>query len=305
MKMKSIDQKLIENQYRIVRGTYLRKQLQQLNEQLEREQQTLLRLRNAVEKENEDVSRLANVSMKRLFSVLNGRGELRLEKEKAEAFRAALDYKLKQNDIEYLMHQKNLLISELKAYDHLDQNYQELLEIKRKTLSQSALNMIREAEKQLEEARHMQKELKEALESGKKLCSCFTYILDHLNDLVEDSTEARSLWYPTISQNQIDDVMKEISHLNTLWNHFMKELQDTDISLPEQFEQEFLLNVSDYMTDSAAQGNKRINTSYDRLNATYSDVRELLCMIAMRLQELEYQIFDQQLKIEESIATKE
>lgn len=305
MNMKSIDQKLIENQYRIVRGTYLRKQLQQLNEQLEREQQTLLRLKNAVEKENEDVSRLANVSMKRLFSVLNGRGELRLEKEKAEAFRAALDYKLKQNDIEYLTHQKNLLTAELKAYDHLDRNYQELLEIKRKSLSQAALNMIREAEKQLEDAKHLQKELKEALESGKKLRSCFTYILDHLNDLVEDSTEARSLWYPTISQDQIDDVMKEISDLNTLWNHFMKELQDTDIALPEQFEQEFLLNVSDYVADNAVQGNKRINTSYDRLNATYSDVRELLCLIAMRLQELEYQIFDQQLKIEESIATGE
>ena len=50
--MKSIDQKLIENQYRIIRGKYLRKQLQQLNEQLEREQQTLQRLKSAVVKEN-------------------------------------------------------------------------------------------------------------------------------------------------------------------------------------------------------------------------------------------------------------
>ncbi len=303
--MKSIDQKLIENQYRIIRGKYLRKQLHQLNEQLEREQQTLQRLKGAVVKENEDVSRLANISMKRLFSVLNGRGELRLEKEKAEAFRAALDYKLKQNDIEYLSHQKNLLISELKAYDHLDQNYQELLEIKRKMLSPDVLNMIREQEKKLADAKYQQKELKEALESGNKLCSCFTYILDHLNDLVEDSTEARSLWYPTISQDQIDDVMKEIGELNVLWNHFMKELRDTDIELPQPFEQEFLLNVSDYMADGNGKENKRINTSYDRLNATYSDVRELLCLISVRLQESEYQLFDQQLKIEESIACGE
>lgn len=301
--MKSIDQKLIENQYRMVRGAYLRKQLQALNEQLEREQQTLQRLKQAVAKENEDVNRLANISMKRLFSVLNGRGELRLEKEKAEAFRAALDYKLKQNDIEYLNHQKSLLTNELKAYDHLEQNYYELLEIKRKSLSPAALNHIREAEKKLEEAKRQQKELKEAFESGKKLRSCFTYILDHLNDLVEDSTEARSLWYPTISQEQIDDVMNEINNLNTVWNHFIKELQDTELSLPQQFEQEFLLNVSDYVSEG--QGNKRINTSYDRLNATYSDVRELLCMIAVRLQESEYEIFDQQLKIEESIACGE
>ena len=122
---------------------------------------------------------------------------------------------------------------------------------------------------------------------------------------MEDSTEARSLWYPTISQDQIDDVMKEIGELNVLWNHFMKELQDTDIELPQPFEQEFLLNVSDYMADGSGQENKRINTSYDRLNATYSDVRELLCLIAVRLQESEYQLFDQQLKIEESIACGE
>lgn len=303
--MKSIDQKLIENQYRIIRGSYLRKQLQQLNEQLEREQKTLLRLRHAVEKENNDVSRLAHVSMKRLFSVLNGRGELRLEKEKAEAFRAALDYKLKLNDIEYLTHQINLLTNELKAYDNLNKTYQELLEIKRKSLSIAALNTVREAEKRLEESKHQEKELKEALESGKRLCSCFTYIFDHLNDLVEDTTDAKSLWYPTISQEEIDDVMKEITNLNDIWNHFIRELQDTDIALPEQFDQAFLINVSDYIAQGDQQENKRINTSYDCLNATYSDVRELLNMIGMRLQELEYQIFDQQLKIEESIASGE
>lgn len=303
--MKSIDQKLIENQYRMIRGSYLRRQLKQLNEQLALEQQTLLRLKQAVTKENDDVSRLANVSMKRLFSVLNGRGELRLEKERAEAFRAALDYKLKLNDIEYLTHQKNLLTSELKSYDNLNKTYEELLEIKRKSLSVDALNAVRAAEKRLEAAKHQEKELKEALESGKKLCSCFTYILDHLNDLVEDTTDAKSLWYPTVSQDEIDDVMKEITNLNTIWNHFIKELQDIDVTLPEQFDQTFLLNVSDYVAEGNSQDAKRIDTSYDCLNATYSDVRELLNTLGMRLQDLEYQIFDQQLMIEESIASGE
>lgn len=303
--MKSIDQKLIENQYRMIRGSYLRRQLKQLNEQLALEQQTLLRLKQAVTKENDDVSRLANVSMKRLFSVLNGRGELRLEKERAEAFRAALDYKLKLNDIEYLTHQKNLLTSELKSYDNLNKTYEELLEIKRKSLSVDALNAVRAAEKRLEAAKHQEKELKEALESGKKLCSCFTYILDHLNDLVEDTTDAKSLWYPTVSQDEIDDVMKEITNLNTIWNHFIKELQDIDVTLPEQFDQTFLLNVSDYVAEGDSHDAKRIDTSYDCLNATYSDVRELLNTLGMRLQDLEYQIFDQQLMIEESIASGE
>ncbi len=303
--MKSIDQKLIENQYRMIRGSYLHKQLEQLNEQLEREQQTLLRLKQAVTKENDDVSRLANISMKRLFSVLNGRGELRLEKERAEAFRAALDYKLKLNDIEYLKHQKNLLTSELKNYDNLNKTYEELLEIKRKSLTVDALNAVRAAEKRLDDAKHQEKELKEALESGKRLCSCFTYILDHLSDLVEDSTDAKSLWYPTVSQDEIDDVMKEITNLNTIWNHFIKELRDTDIALPEQFDQTFLLNVSDYVADGGNQDAKRIDTSYDCLNATYSDVRELLNTLSMCLQDLEYQIFDQQLMIEESIASGE
>lgn len=304
--MKSIDQKLTANRYRFVRKEYLSKQLQQIDEQLKLEEQTRSRLKSELEKENEDVARLEHTSLNRLFSVLNGKGELRLEKEKAEAFRAALDYNLKLNDIDYLRHQKNLLVQELKAYDNLGLNYQELLEIKRKTLSMDTLNKIREAEKQLTASEQELKQLKEAQISGNKLRICFTYILDHLSDLVEDSTDARSLWYPVISQEQIDDVMQEITKLNTLWKALVCDLQGTDI-LSAKFDQDFLLQVSDCINDADhKQGeNKRINTSFEQLNATYSDVRNLLCMIQMRIQELEYHIFDQRLRIEEGIATGE
>lgn len=305
--MKNIDQKLVGMKYRFLRKEYLEEELRKLNERMEREVETLNRLKRVLDKETEDVERLSHASVNHLFSTLSGRSELRLEKEKADAFRAALDYKLKQNDIEFLTYQKNLLEQELTPYGTLNQDYQGLLEIKRKSLEKEILDEIREMETTANQWVKQEKEIKEAIESGKKLRSSFTYILDNLSDLVEDTTDARSLWYPVISQDQIEDVMNEITKLNELWLNFEKELQDTGISLPENFDQDFLVKVSDYIyeLDDKRKVSKKINTSFEQLNATYSSVREILCLLEKKEKEVQYCIRDLQLEIKEKIEQSE
>lgn len=301
--MKSIDEKLIGVRYRYLRKAYLEAELLELNDRMERETQTLERLKRELDKESEDVDRLEHASINRLFTTLSGRSELRLEKEKADAFRAALDYKLKQQDLEFLAYQKNLLEQELKPYETLQQDYQGLLDIKRKSLQPQTLEEIRQMEATAANWKQEELELKEAMDCGKKLRSSFTYLLDHLNDLVEDTTDARSLWYPVISQEEIEEVVQEITKLNELWKRFELELQDTDISLPEQFDQDFLVKLNDYME---GKGNrKRINTSFEHLNATYSSVREVLCRLEKKEKELQYCIRDLELEIRQKIEQSE
>lgn len=301
--MKNIDQKLVGMKYRFLRKEYLEEELKRLNERIVRETETSNRLKQVLDKETEDVERLEHASINRLISTLSGKSQLRLEKEKADAFRAALDYKLKLNDLEFLNYQKNLLVQELAPYATLTQDYQGLLDIKRKSLDREILDEIRDMEATLQQWRQQDQEIKEALESGKKLRSSFNYILDNLSELVEDTTDARSLWYPVISQDQIEDVTMEIAKLNELWANFEKELQDTDIALPQNFDQDFLVKVSDYMyeLDDKRKITKRINTSFEHLNSTYSSVRELLCVLEKKAKEVEYCIRDLQFEIKEKI----
>lgn len=301
--VKNIDQKLIQVKYRYLRRANFLAEKKEMQERILREQQTLDRLRREVEKEQEDVEKLEHASINRLFSSLGGKSELRLEKEKAEAFRSALDYKLKQNDIEFLEYQENLLTQELKNYENLDSEYQGLLEIKRKSLDSEVLNEIRAMEETKKQWQRQEIEILEAIESGKKLRSSFTFILDNLSDLVEDTTDAKRLWYPVISQDQIEDVMDEIAKLNTLWKNFEKELQDTEIPLPDNFDQDFLVKVSDYFyeMDDKHKDTKKINTSFEHLNATYSSVREILCSLEKKVKEVTYCIRDLDLEIREKI----
>lgn len=301
--MKNIDQKLVGMKYRFLRKEYLEEELKRLNERIVRETETSNRLKQVLDKETEDVERLEHASINRLISTLSGKSQLRLEKEKADAFRAALDYKLKLNDLEFLNYQKNLLVQELSPYATLNQDYQGLLDIKRKSLDREILDEIRDMEATLQQWLQQDQEIKEALESGKKLRSSFNYILDNLSELVEDTTDARSLWYPVISQDQIEDVTMEIAKLNELWASFEKELQDTDIALPQNFDQDFLVKVSDYMyeLDDKRKVTKRINTSFEHLNSTYSSVRELLCVLEKKAKEVEYCIRDLQFEIKEKI----
>lgn len=301
--MKSIDQKLIACNYRKMRKTYLDQEYASLLERIEREQQTLERLKKALEKEQNDVERLAHASINRLFTTLSGRSDLRLEKEKADQFRAALDYKLKQQDLEFLFYQKNLLEQEIKPYESWHQDYLALLEIKRKMLDQGTLAKIREMETTLNLWQTKQAALKEAVAYGKKLRSSYTYLLDHLNELVEDTTDARSLWYPAISQEEVEEVSIELNHLGEQWQRFETLLDQIDVALPEHFDKALLVKIQDYAQHK--EPGSHIDTSFEHLNATYSSVRELLCQLEKKEKEIEYCIHDLQFDIQQKIEESE
>lgn len=297
--MKSIDQKLIENKYRRQRKAYLEGELVKINERLAREIQTLERLKKALDKENEDVSRLRQVSLSRLLTAFSSRGDLLLEKEKAEAFRAALDYKLKQNDLEDLQYQKNLLEQELQPYESVNSEYQSLLDLKRKMLETPILNQIRKLEQALSANLETKEKLQSAWDSGKKLCASFSYLFDCLTDLVEDTTDVKKRWYPAIDQDQIADATKEMTKLNDLWKDFTQALMNTGIVVPEHFDVEF--NISDVTSCQDEKTIKRINTSFEQLNQCYSEVRTILNQLEKQLSEMEHQQFDLQWQIQASI----
>lgn len=301
--MKSIDEKLINMKYRFLRKAYLMDELKELEARIEREAQTLARLKIVLDKQSGEVEKMEHASITRIFSSLSGHNELRLEKEKADVFRAAFDYRQKQQDLDFLKYQKNLLDQELKQYELLQNDYQALLEIKRKSLECSVLDTIRGLEEQKNRMMEQAKRIKEIRENGKKLRSSFIYILDNLSSLVEDTIDARSLWYPLISQDQIEDVVHEIDRLNDIWEAFDAELQAVDLRLPEESDRSFLLQVSDYIDelDDSRKVRKKVNLSFEQLNVSYSRIREILCILEKKEKEIQYCLNDLDLTIREKI----
>lgn len=299
--MKSIDQKLIENKYRQRRKEYLDRELANITERIQREGETLERLKRELDKETEDVVRLRQVSLARLLKSFRSHEDMRLKKEKAEAFRAALDYKLKQNEIEDLQYQKNLLAQELKQYDSIQSEYQSLLDLKRKMLETSILNQIRELEQELAECVIKKETVQKGWESGKKLCSSLTYLSDVLSDFIEDSTDAIKLWNSAPDQDQREELMKEIKKLNDLWKDFEQALQKAEITLPEEFECDFFAKNHDQLLAEQPWTSAFLNTLFDQLNAGYSGVRTVLTQLEQQRSEIEQRQFDLQWQIQASI----
>ncbi len=299
--MKSIDQKLVKNKYHQRRKEYLDAELAKITERIQHESETLERLKRELDKENEDVARLQQVSLTRLLKTFNSREELRLEKEKAEAFRAALDYKLKQNELEDLHYQKNLLEQELKQYDNVHSDYQSLLELKRKMLETAVLNQIRDLEQELAQCLAQKETLKKAWDSAKRLCSSLTYFTDILSDLAVDRSEALKVWKIMKDQGKNEEAMDELAQLSGLLKNFEQDIATAKMTLPEEFACDFLdkLRVEDM---NAEQFNIiKMNLTFDQFNTYYSGVRTVLNQLEKQLSEVEHRQFDLQWQIQESI----
>lgn len=299
--MKNIDQQLISIKYKMQRKAYLRSELQQINEKLERDLRTKQRLEQALDKEVEDVERLDHISFSRLLAGLSGQSHLSVEKEKAEAFRAALDYRLKSHDVEYLNMQKNLLEQELKRYETLEQDMQGLMEIKRKSLHGNVLDTIKQWESEAQSQKEQLKQIQDMIDSGKKLCSSFTYVMDNLSELVEDKVEAKSFWYPVITQDQMDDVFHEIDKMNQHWEQFeqlMNVTKAADDAIIQKLKQSMIHIRGD---DDSSQ----MRLSFEHLNEAYATVREILCELKKKRKELQYHIRDLEWKIMEKIESSE
>lgn len=283
------------------RKAYLRSELQQINEKLERDLRTKQRLEQALDKEVEDVERLDHISFSRLLAGLSGQSHLSVEKEKAEAFRAALDYRLKSHDVEYLNMQKNLLEQELKRYETLEQDMQGLMEIKRKSLHGNVLDTIKQWESEAQSQKEQLKQIQDMIDSGKKLCSSFTYVMDNLSELVEDKVEAKSFWYPVITQDQMDDVFHEIDKMNQHWEQFeqlMNVTKAADDAIIQKLKQSMIHIRGD---DDSSQ----MRLSFEHLNEAYATVREILCELKKKRKELQYHIRDLEWKIMEKIESSE
>ena len=299
--MKNIDQQLITIKYKMQRKAYLQSELKQIKEKLERNLQTKQRLEQALNKEVEDVERLEHISFSRLLTGLSGQSHLSIEKEKAEAFRAALDYRLKSHDVEYLSMQKNLLEQELKQYETLEQDVQGLMEIKRKSLHGNVLDTIKHWESEVQLQKDRLKQLQEMIDNGKKLCSSFTYVMDNLSELVEDKVEAKSFWYPIITQEQMDDVFHEIDKMNHHWEQF-EQLMTLTKAKDDVIIQKLKQSMANIRGDDDSS---QMRLSFEHLNEAYATVREILCELKKKRKEIQYRIRDLEWKITEKIETSE
>lgn len=302
--MEHIDQQLIELRYLAYRKQHLCSHQHELEEKLKRETATLARYQASLEKEQEDVERLERTSITRILSSLSGKGALLLEKEKAEVIRASLDYKTKLKEIEYVEYELNLLQQELLSYQDIDVKRQSLMELKRKMLKEEAYLSVKTLEAQLLQLETQIHCIQDAIPKGEQVLSSLILLLESLSELVEETSDAKSLLYPVVSQEQMDEVMKEVMIMPKRWEAFETVLQTTGVALPREFDEAFLQKVYAYMEDLQMhqhQATKRINITFENLNAMYFMMKEVLGKLEQALLNHRYMAQNLSYRIDQTI----
>lgn len=299
--MENINKKIIDIKYKMLKREQMLRHKRDLQERLEIEQGALKRLQNELVKEEADVSRLEGISIGALLQSINGGKGLRLEKEKADAARAALDYKQKQSDVEYLQYELNLLTTQLKDYDHLEGDLEEYIDLKKKMIPADIRKQIIHMEEELSTLHIKNQEIKEAREIGEKASSSLNAIIEHMNAYMVDATDPLFV-YP--EHEELTDMAKELVVFKELWKQFEKEVNDTGLAF-ELHEEEVLMNsISDYIYTQEEDEKvitENVHKSYNQLTALYGTIRNARQSLKTEYEKNAYRIDELNIEIKKVI----
>ncbi|MCH9683707.1 MAG: hypothetical protein K0V04_19895 [Deltaproteobacteria bacterium] len=148
----------------------LRTQLLNAQVDLTREVSELDALEKAQRKEQRDVDKLEGVSLTRVLLAAVGKAEARLDKERAEATRARLDFEAKRAEVELGTAEVERLRAQLHLFADVDARYAEAFEAKARRMldgGASAASRLRERIEEVTSAAEVLRELDEAVNAGK------------------------------------------------------------------------------------------------------------------------------------------
>lgn len=299
--MENINKKIIEIKYKMMKREQMIRHEKDINERLESEKGTLTRLKRDLEKEEADVAKLEGISLGTLIQNLNGGKGLRLEKEKADVARAALDYKQTQSNVEYLEYELNLLKTQLKDYENLESDLQEYIDLKKKMIPLAVREQIKSMEIEFSNLQLKNREIKEAKEVGEKASSSLNAIIEHMNAYMVDSTDPLFV-YP--EHEELTDMAKELMIFKELWTKFEKEVHDTDLNVSSQEDELLMSSISDYVytqEDDRRIIIENVHESYEQMTSLYGSIKKIMQELTTEYEKNAYRIDELDMEIQKII----
>lgn len=283
--MYNFNDKLAMYQQQIVRKQRLEEILNKLEMQRSLLKNKVDELAKILAKEQKDVEKIEGVSLSSIFFNIVGKREERIDKEKREAYAAALKYDNAKRELEEVHREIELRENELNSLVGCEDKYKEIFKEKvefiKKNDNQNAREII-DIENRITYLNSQIKEMSEAITAGK-------IVLNDANDARDclDSADGWSTWdvlgggvmTDIMKHSKLDEAQECVCRMQSSLRRFKTELSDVNIKSNITVNISGFTKFADYFFDGLfvdISVKNRISSSIDEVRTVSRNVAEIV-----------------------------
>lgn len=247
--------------------------------------------------EQRDVDRLEGGSLAAFFYNVIGKREEKLDKEKEEAYKAAVKYDAacaELASVEQGICQREDAVRSLQGCEVA---YQTAFEEKMKAVRLSGTTeaeQIMELEAKLYQLDVQKKEIDEAIQAGKQALNTVNEVLDSLDDAegwaTWDTFGGGGFLTDMMKHDHLDDAQSKINQLQVELRNLKTELADVEVHADIQVQIEDFLRFADYFFDGLFADwtvMDKIDESISEVKHTKSEILAVIGKLEVKLENIE------------------
>ena len=258
---------------------------QELQAQRKSVSRRVRQLEKEKESEQADVDRLERGSLAAFFYQMVGRMDEKMDKEQQEAYAARVRYDAAARELASIDADLARLEARLKGLSGCEQRYQDALmerfrEIK--ATNSPAAQELMESESRVVDLKLRRREIREAIQAGKKALKRTEAVLESLDSARGWSTMdlvGGGIWSDLAKYDHLDEAQEQVEQLQVDLRRFKTELADVEINAEIQVTIEGFLRFADFFFDNLFtdwEVRDRIDQSIDQVRDTKRQIQRVL-----------------------------
>ncbi|MBR5475132.1 MAG: hypothetical protein IKU83_06965 [Lachnospiraceae bacterium] len=237
--MKIYTEQLRELQAKTARKKHVLSMLKALEQNQSALSEKVKQLDEAQKKEQLDVDRLENGSLKAFFYNVVGKMDEKLTKEREEAYQAAVKYQAAVRELDAVEYDLRQYTDELQSLENCEEQYQSLFEKAIESAKENGGDVAKRVlskEAEIAEREEFLKEVREAIAAGQTAKARAKKVQEHLEEADDLSTWdllGGGLLVDIMKHDELDAAQVQIEKLQVELSRFKTEL--TDVSVEADF----------------------------------------------------------------------
>lgn len=290
--MRHFDTQLCELQNQVLKQKHIKAQFADLQEQSVSLRKKVEELAEERQTELEDVEKLERHSLSSFFYKITGKKAEKLDKERKEAYAAAVKYDAAVRELESVERYMKKCEMELAELTGCETRYNDCLKEKERFLKLEGgdtAKHILKLEQKIAYTKHQEKEIKEAIRAGKKALETAEKIVASL-----DSAKGWSTWdllgggmlADMGKYKELDQMQEFVETLQEELHELKSELADVTVQSDIQVKIDGFLRFADYFfdgifTDLAVR--EQIQLSLEQAQKTAGQLQTVLARLEVML----------------------
>ena len=272
---------------------FRKKQLENMIEHLSSERETLERKVHALglvkKDEQDDVDHLEGRSLAAFFYAVIGKKNEKLDKEREEAYAAAVKYDAAVKELESVKEDLWKYKDELSSLHGCEKQYDALLTEKAAVLTSSeneTASEIFKCEELISSLQNRKKEIEEAISAGVSAREAANAVLCSLEDAEGygkwDVWASDSIFINVMKHSSLDEAQDKIETLQVMLRRFKTELVDVRVSCDIQVNMDGFTKFADYFFDCFIMDIKILDKIQNSLGSV-KDIKNQIVSIVNKL----------------------